>query len=311
VSSSLTLFSGPHTRDIAEQMRSLSGDVTLGTIRWDSFPDNWPKTFIEEADAVRGRDVAFLAAFEDPSDIFAQMSVLYALPRYEANSLTVFLPFFSTGTMDRVDRSGEIVTAATLARMLSAIPHCHGKGPARIVISDIHALQERFYFSDNVVPVLISAIPLLKKRLREEPDADRISIAYPDEGAYKRFHGQFDEYPQIVCNKRRDGAKRVVTIKDGNPRGRHAVIVDDLIMTGGTALECKMALSAAGAAQTSLYATHPVFPDASWRRFLDKGFRRIWVTDSCPTTAHAARNARSFEVLSQAPLLTQFLLERR
>ncbi|MEK7583975.1 MAG: ribose-phosphate pyrophosphokinase-like domain-containing protein, partial [Patescibacteria group bacterium] len=280
MSSSLTLFSAPHTRGLAEKMQSLAADLSLGTIRWDSFPDSWPQTFIEEVDAVRGRDVAFLAAFEDPRDIFAQMSVLYALPRYEARSLTVFLPFFSTGTMDRVDKPGEIVTAATLARMLSAIPHCHGAGPARIVICDIHALQERFYFSDNVIPVLISSIPLLKERLLAEPEPDKISIAYPDDGAFKRFHGQFAEYPQIICEKRRDGAKRIVTIKEGDPRGRHAVIVDDLIMTGGTALECKVALLAAGALQTSLYATHPVFPDASWRRFLDKSFRRIWVTDS-------------------------------
>ena len=39
----------------------------------------------------------------------------------------------------------------TLATLLSAIP-LSSKGPAQIIIYDIHALQERFYFSDTVIP---------------------------------------------------------------------------------------------------------------------------------------------------------------
>lgn len=40
--------------------------------------------------------------------------------------------------------------AATLSRMLSAIP-LSATGPAQLTILDIHALQELFYFSDNVL----------------------------------------------------------------------------------------------------------------------------------------------------------------
>ena len=39
----------------------------------------------------------------------------------------------------------------TLASLLSHIP-LTTKGPAQITIIDIHALQERFYFSENVIP---------------------------------------------------------------------------------------------------------------------------------------------------------------
>ena len=38
-----------------------------------------------------------------------------------------------------------------LATMLSSIPSTT-RGPAQIVMFDIHALQERFYFSDHVIP---------------------------------------------------------------------------------------------------------------------------------------------------------------
>ena len=66
--------------------------------------------------------------------------------------------------MERVDREGEIATARTLARILSSVPPCRG-GPLDLVIFDIHALQERFYFGDNVIPVLQSGVPLLLGKL--------------------------------------------------------------------------------------------------------------------------------------------------
>jgi len=50
------------------------------------------------------------------------------------------------------------------------------------------------------------------------PDAEHISIAFPDDGAHKRFHMHFDaDYPIIICNKVRDGDKRIVKIKEGRP----------------------------------------------------------------------------------------------
>ena len=45
----------------------------------------------------------------------------------------------------------QVVTAKTMATLLSTIPLA-ARGPAQIFIFDIHALQERFYFSDIVIP---------------------------------------------------------------------------------------------------------------------------------------------------------------
>jgi len=50
------------------------------------------------------------------------------------------MPYFPTGTMERIEQEGQIATAVTLATILSAIPLCSA-GPTRIVIYDIHALQ--------------------------------------------------------------------------------------------------------------------------------------------------------------------------
>ena len=42
----------------------------------------------------------------------------------------------------------------------------------------------------------------------------------------------------------RDGAKRIVRLKEGEPRGKHVVIVDDLVQSGGTLIECQKLLAA-------------------------------------------------------------------
>lgn len=104
------------------------------------------------------------------------------------------------GTAERIEAEGDVATAFTLARILSNIPLSRG-GPTSVVIFDIHALQERFYFGDTVLPLFESGIPLLRERLRQLPDADNITIAYPDEGAWKRFHYQFGDLPEVICTK--------------------------------------------------------------------------------------------------------------
>jgi phosphoribosylpyrophosphate synthetase len=101
----------------------------------------------------------------------------------------------------------------------------------------------------------------------------------------------------------RDGNKRIVQLKEGDPKGRHVVIVDDLVQSGGTLIECQVSLSAIscacfchclklelyeeacseltypfgctlqkllatmGACKVSAYVTHGVFPKKSWERF--------------------------------------------
>ena len=199
---------------------------------------------------------------------------------------------------------GEIATAKTMARMLSAIPSsCR----VEIVIYDIHALQEWHYFGDNVVVRLESAIPLLKTQLQQLPN---VAIAFPDEGAYKRFGNMFDEFPQIICEKTRKGTERVVRIVSGDPTNKHVVIVDDLVMTGTTIEECARALQAQGASAVSVYCTHGVFPKDSWNNFVDNSnivFSNFWITDSCPSMASKLARVEPFRILSLAPLIGEML----
>lgn len=62
---------------------------------------------------------------------------------------------------------------------------------------------------------LETAIPLLQRELEKLPDRDHIAYAFPDDGSFKRFHRHFREDLTIICAKVRDGANRIVTVKDG------------------------------------------------------------------------------------------------
>ncbi|PIA41424.1 hypothetical protein AQUCO_02200085v1 [Aquilegia coerulea] len=294
------LFYCVESEELAHKIAELSDSIQLQSINWRSFADGFPNLFINNAHNIRGRHVAFLASFSSPCVIFEQLSVIFALPRLFAASFTLVLPFFPTGSFERMEEEGDVATAFTMARILSNIPISRG-GPTSLVIYDIHALQERFYFGDNVLPCFETGIPLLKHRLHQLPDADNISIAFPDDGAWKRFHKQLQHFPMVVCTKVREGDKRIVRLKEGSAAGRHVVIVDDLVQSGGTLIECQ------GAAKVSAYVTHGVFPKQSWERFMhkneegsEKAFAYFWITDSCPATAKAIANKAPFEVISLA-----------
>ena len=214
------------------------------------------------------------------------------------DSLTVVLPFYPVGTMERVIKEGQVATANTYAQMFSNLPSC-GK-PTRLVIYDLHTLQNRFYLHGNAIASLQTTIPLLISRLK---DTKVDCIAFPDDGAAKRFGSMFKGlgFEIVTCGKTRDGEKRVVNIQDGNAAGKTVVIVDDLVQTGGTLFECGVALKNAGAISVSAYVAHGVFPKESWKRFMKAGdrgcFDKFYLTNSIPTVTDALPTDDVFEVL--------------
>lgn len=335
------LFYCPQMEPLARRIAKQDLDITLGKIAWGKFEDGWPNIFIPKVSGVRRKNVAFLASLDSPADVFAQLSVIYKLPSSGAQEIKVILPFYVTGTLERADNESQVVTAKTLARMLSATALCRS-GPIEIVLYDVHSLGLSNYFGDNVITRYKSGTKYLKKKL----EGLDVSIGFPDYGAYKRFCGMFDggesyakalkaayesdpsvdqslldvdaddlpregdrKFPMVICEKVRDGDKRYVHVKEGEVRGRHIVIIDDLIRTGTTILECREALVKAGAAKVSVFSTHGVFPNESWKKFVDAGFEKVWITDSCPHTAKAVEGVEPFEVLSLDASIARVIAE--
>ena len=77
------------------------------------FADGFPNVFIKDAMKVRNRHVAFLASFNSPATIFEQISIIYQLPRLFVGSFTLVLPYFPTGTAERVRHSTALLHPAS------------------------------------------------------------------------------------------------------------------------------------------------------------------------------------------------------
>ena len=238
--------SQPLMNAVLQELHSLApfregagGYIRKGNIEWSKFSDGWPNLVMTSPEELRGNDVLYFASLFESKTLFEELAIMYALAQSGAQTLTIGLPYFPVGTNERVNKPGDIATAKTLWRILGSIPACDSGAKARILIYDIHALQEQFYPSDDIAPKLETAIPLLLGELeaRELTLAGKFMIAFPDDGARKRFGNMFPGRDILICDKLRADENRIVTIKEGDPHERHVVIVDDLVMTGGTILE--------------------------------------------------------------------------
>ncbi|KAG7337275.1 ribose-phosphate pyrophosphokinase [Nitzschia inconspicua] len=283
---------------------------TFHPTNWLKFPDGTDNIEIggfTPVNVISGEHVLFLASFHNNDVTLSQFQVMICLLQSFIESMTVVLPFSPVGTMERVIREGQVATAATYAHMFSSLPRC-GR-PTRLMVYDLHTLQNRFYLHGNAVASLHSAIPMLKDKIKE---TGVNCVAFPDDGAAKRFSKMFEDMPGlevIVCGKTRgEGDTRIVTIQDGNATDKHIVIVDDLVQTGGTLYETGKVLKDAGAASVNAFVTHGVFPNDSWKLFNKGGaracFDKFWVTNSIPTVTDTLPTKDGvFEVLDLMDLI--------
>ncbi|EKU20085.1 hypothetical protein NGA_2040700, partial [Nannochloropsis gaditana CCMP526] len=96
-----------------------------------------------------GEHVLFLASFHNNDVTLSQFQVMVMLLQSFIESLTIVLPFYPVGTMERVSKEGQVATANTYAQMFSNLPSC-GR-PTRLLIYDLHTLQNRFYLHGNSI----------------------------------------------------------------------------------------------------------------------------------------------------------------
>lgn len=274
-------------------------------INWEYFPDNWPNITFEPSKTLVNKDVYFVMSLSTKETFAEQLALLVALPRQLINSLTIVIPYLGPATHERVDYSGQLATVEPILKIISSCIPMTKTGPPIIRIFDIHALQIRFYTNDNVTMKLMSAIPVLLNYIKTKQE--RYVIAYPDDGSYKRFKYFFDDFPQVICSKIRDGDDRKIMIRDrvNWPDDKYAenildniIIVDDLVQSGETLLRCAEALKTFGFKNISAYVTHAVFPNNTWKKFTTSSvIHEFIVTNTNPLVTDKLMNVEPFTVL--------------
>jgi len=321
------ILAAPTCEDMALRLEKMAPErFKFFPTKWSKFPDSGMDDIdlggFEPKNEIADSHVLFLADFHCNDDMMAQFHALVSLCESFVASLTISLPYYPHGTKERKLSEGEVATANTIGRMLSSLPPS-GR-PIRVMIYDLHTLQNRFYLHTHAIASLHSAVPLLLRHIEgEEPDevAGKISvIAFPDDGANKRFAKPFVEhgFPIVTCGKIREGDKRIVKITEGDEscKGQHVLIVDDLTRSGGTLYECGKVLLEAGARGVSAFVAHAAFPSSVPLRFCrNQGgragdyaiFRQFYTTNSNVTVTDRLPRGDVFRVLDLTPQLLEDL----
>jgi len=300
----------PSMESFAQKLLAVSS-LRPSYINWDYFPDTWPNITFEPSDTLINKDLVFIMSVSKKEIFAEQLALLVALPRQLIHSLTIVIPYLGPATHERVNYSGQLATVEPILKILSSCIPMTKTGPPIVRIYDIHALQIRFYPSDNITMKLTSAIPVLSNYLKTKKE--RYAIAYPDDGSYKRFNMFFKESPQVICSKIRDGDERKIIIRDrinwpeiNQPT--HVIIIDDLVQSGETLLSCAKALQSYQFNKISAYVTHAVFPNNAWRKFTTSNvISEFIITDTNPEVSDVLFGIKPFVVLSIQSHLCQEL----
>jgi ribose-phosphate pyrophosphokinase len=207
------------------------------------------------------------------------------------------LPYYFYARSDKKDRPRISITARLMADLLQTA------GADRVLTMDLHSPQIQGFFR---VPVdQLVAAPILCAHLAHEDLANHVLVA-GDVGEAKDI-GKFANLlhlPVAIVDKRRygDDDRAVATNLIGDVEGKHAIIVDDEIATGGTIIEATNFLMDRGALSVRVMATHGVLSGPAIDRINASVISRVLVTDTIPLQG---KQSAKVQVLSVAPVFAK------
>jgi ribose-phosphate pyrophosphokinase len=290
---------------MAEALRQLVG-LEPGAIDRKTFPDGERYRRLESD--VAGRDVIVLGGTISDEATLELYDLACAAAKYGAKRLTLLIPYFGYATMERAVKPGEVVTAKTRARLLSTVPVA--AEPMRVVMVDLHSEGIPHYFEGPVRPVHLYAKPLVAAMVKALAGTEQdFVLASTDAGRAKWVESLANDLgvpAAFVLKRRLSGEQTEVMAMNAQVEGRHVIVYDDMIRTGGSLIEAAKAYRQAGATKVSAVATHGLFPGDSLAKLQASGaFTRLATTDSHPAALRGASPFLAIEPL--APLLAQWL----
>ena len=102
---------------------------------------------------------------------------------YGALTLTLVVPYFGYSTMERVEQTGEVITAKSRALLFSSIPQA--KMGNEIFFIDLHSGGMGHYFEGSIRPFHLNADGLIEKMFHDFDFGDDVVIASTDAGRAK------------------------------------------------------------------------------------------------------------------------------
>ncbi|MSR45607.1 MAG: ribose-phosphate pyrophosphokinase [Planctomycetes bacterium] len=291
----ITLLSGnahPQlARSIAESLGLDLCRVTVGR-----FPDGEIDVKIYED--LRGSDVFIIQPTSPPVNdhLIELLLLLDTCRRASAGRMTAVIPYFGYARKDRKDEGRVPISAKLVANMITTA------GADRVLMIDLHAAQIQGFFD---LPVdHLYAKPVLIDYFKSLDPKDPVIVA-PDMGGLKRARAYAEALGAQVAivDKRRISADKVDWEHIiGEVAGKDALIIDDMIATGGSMVQAVRIVKERGARRVYVGATHAVFCGDAVHKLAHCGADGIVITDTVPV--HEPLPAK-FQYRSVAPLLAR------
>jgi ribose-phosphate pyrophosphokinase len=291
-------------RDVCE-----AGGFEMGAVERTVFPDG--ERYQRIVDDVADEHVAILGGTISDTDTLEIFDLACTAVKEGARTLTLVLPYFGYGTMERAVKRGEVVTAKARAMLFSALPRASDGN--RVAMIDLHAEGIPHYFEGSVRPVHLYAKPVILEAIRElAAGSSSFVLGSTDAGRAKWVESLANEMgvnAGFVFKRRISGLETEVRALSADVRGRDVILYDDMIRTGSSLLHAAEAYRGAGATRVFVVATHGLFPaDALARLRASGAVERVVCTDTHPRAI--AQRCDFLDVKSVAPLVAEFLARR-
>jgi len=306
----LRLFALGDTRAFGEAI-ALSLGTALSQHEERRFEDGEHKA--RPLESVRGKDVFVVQSLHGEAGrsvndkLVTLLFFLACLKDAAASRVTAVIPYLAYARKDRKTQTRDPVTTRYVAALLEAV------GTDRVLALDVHnpaAFQNAFRCGTDH----LEARPLFARHIAPLVGAENVAVVSPDTGGAKRAEALRTTLGRLLgkpvgnafAEKYRARGEVTGELLVGDVSDRVALIVDDLISTGGTIVRAARACKEAGARKVLAFATHGLFAGGAPELFAEPALAEIVVTNTVPTvTSGRSPSGAKLVVLDVAPLFAE------
>ena len=276
----LQLFTGNANPALATEIASHL-DMEVGNCMVKQFADG--EIYLQIQENVRGGDVFVIQPTCTPVErnLMELLLMIAALKRASAERITAVLPYYGYARQDRKDKPRVPISARLVAALLETA------GADRVLTLDLHAAQIQGFFD---IPVdHLFASPVMIEHFRAQ-NVSGMTVVSPDAGGVERARAFAKRLnaPLAIIEANIAEVMNVV----GEVKGRHCLLVDDLIDTAGTLVKGAEALLEKGALSVSACATHAVLSGSAVCRIEESCLKQVVVTNSIPLSEEGKKSDR-------------------
>jgi len=290
----MELFSGRASSRLGQDMAEYLG-IHLGNIEIKSFSDM--EVYVKINENVRGKDIFLIQSTCPPvnENLMELLIMIDAFQRASAQRITAVIPYYGYARQDRKDQPRVPITAKLVANLITVA------GADRVLTIDLHAAQIQGFFDIKVDHLF--AAPIFIDYFKEK-HFDDVVVLSPDVGGVRRARAYARRLNAslAIVDKRRPMANEAHVLHIvGEVKGKHILIVDDMVDTGGTMLAAMGVLEERGAGEIYASCTHPVLSGGACEKIEKSSLKELVVTDSIPLEEN--KKVSKIRVLSVASLL--------